>query len=514
MKPFAPLIALSLISLPLATAQSTFLPSTTSFQGVVSVNGAPYTGTGQFKFMLVSKNPFSSTPTQAVAFVDSRVNLAIGSIALSNGGTGYTEIPEITITGGGGSGATATASVNAGVISSILVTDRGSGYTSAPTIAISPPQVAEIAAWTNQTPFPTNTDEPTQSVQLAVEQGSYTAQLGSSNGFGILLNGLKSPKIFLRVWFAPDGNGFEQLSPDFTIGSVPFSRITEAVIGPVSSATGNGANALGTGNKASGEDSTAMGARNIASGNRSTAMGAQNIASGTRSTAMGESNIASGRNSTAMGLETTASGFGSTAMGEFTTAAGADSTAMGNRTIASGFSSLAAGFETQATATCSTALGEQTTASGDQSFAAGRGVGAPSANEFSVGTFNTSYTPASSSGFRFEDRAFVIGNGASDANRSDALVIEKSGQSFFKADPGAVNGNNLADYASVIENTDASSGSDVLALKLSSSSPGSSSNFIAFFGGSANGGNGTVFGEIDGNGSGGVRFQSNGADYA
>jgi hypothetical protein len=68
-------------------------------------------------------------------------SIALGtilSIAVSNGGSGYTNgsAVAVTLTGGGGTGAVATANVSGGVVQSITVTDPGSGYTSAPTVSM------------------------------------------------------------------------------------------------------------------------------------------------------------------------------------------------------------------------------------------------------------------------------------------------------------------------------------------------------------------------------------------
>jgi hypothetical protein len=60
----------------------------------------------------------------------------IGSITVFNPGSGYTQIPTVTITGGGGTGATAVAKISNGIVQSITVTNAGSGYTSTPTVAI------------------------------------------------------------------------------------------------------------------------------------------------------------------------------------------------------------------------------------------------------------------------------------------------------------------------------------------------------------------------------------------
>jgi hypothetical protein len=55
-----------------------------------------------------------------------------------SGGSGYTEAPQVEITGGGGTGATAKANVSGGQVTSIDIITQGSGYTSAPAVVISP----------------------------------------------------------------------------------------------------------------------------------------------------------------------------------------------------------------------------------------------------------------------------------------------------------------------------------------------------------------------------------------
>lgn len=61
------------------------------------------------------------------------------SITLTSGGSGYTAVPTVTISGGGGSGATATATIDAtlGVVTAVTMTSPGSGYSSIPTITFS-----------------------------------------------------------------------------------------------------------------------------------------------------------------------------------------------------------------------------------------------------------------------------------------------------------------------------------------------------------------------------------------
>ena len=55
---------------------------------------------------------------------------------VTNGGSGYSAVPSVTISGGGGTGASATASLSA-YVKTVTVTDGGSGYTTAPTVVFS-----------------------------------------------------------------------------------------------------------------------------------------------------------------------------------------------------------------------------------------------------------------------------------------------------------------------------------------------------------------------------------------
>jgi autotransporter-associated beta strand protein len=64
-------------------------------------------------------------------------NGPLSGLNLTNGGSGYTSAPTVTISGGGGTGATATATVLNGVVTGITITNIGSGYTNVPTVTIS-----------------------------------------------------------------------------------------------------------------------------------------------------------------------------------------------------------------------------------------------------------------------------------------------------------------------------------------------------------------------------------------
>ena len=168
---------------------------------------------------------------------------------------------------------------------------------------------------------------------------------------------------------------------------------------------------------------------NTASGNKSTAMGENTTASGYTSTAMGYQTQASGNDSTALGANTEASGIGSTAMGVNTTASGNKSTAMGGYTTASGDYSTAMGLSTIASGDYSTAMGESTLASGSLSTAMGFNTRASDYASLVIGQWNLagSTTTNSPTEYSTDNTAFVIGNGLSWDNRSDALVVKFNG---------------------------------------------------------------------------------------
>lgn len=59
----------------------------------------------------------------------------VGSITVTDGGSGYTSPPTVSFSGGGGTGAAGTAVVVGGVVRSVTITALGSGYTSVPTVS-------------------------------------------------------------------------------------------------------------------------------------------------------------------------------------------------------------------------------------------------------------------------------------------------------------------------------------------------------------------------------------------
>jgi hypothetical protein len=115
----------------------------------------------------------------------------------------------------------------------------------------------------------------------------------------------------------------------------------------------------------------------------------------------------------ASGLNTKASGFASTSMGSLTIAIGNASTSMGQQTNALGNASTSMGSETIATGNYSTSMGVLTFA---------KAVGA-----VTIGSCNDNTDNPSTIFFGNTDRVFQIGNGSSDALRSNALTVLRNG---------------------------------------------------------------------------------------
>lgn len=65
------------------------------------------------------------------------IPFTVASIAVTNGGAGYTSEPTVIFSGGGGTGTAATVVVTQGVVTSIVLTAAGSGYTSLPAVTLS-----------------------------------------------------------------------------------------------------------------------------------------------------------------------------------------------------------------------------------------------------------------------------------------------------------------------------------------------------------------------------------------
>jgi hypothetical protein len=139
-----------------------------------------------------STNTFSNPWNVVLGNLNVRQNLNVGafngnttvapvtSISVTNGGTGYTAAPTVTVTGGNGVGATATALVAGGVVTGVIITSPGSGFVTAPTVTFGAVTGASGAAATAVVPGPIGlTGTATGGNAIAGSSGNITQQTGT-----------------------------------------------------------------------------------------------------------------------------------------------------------------------------------------------------------------------------------------------------------------------------------------------------------------------------------------------
>jgi hypothetical protein len=108
--------------------------------------------------------------------------------------------------------------------------------------------------------------------------------------------------------------------------------------------------------------------------------------------------------------------------------------------------STALGLDVTASGTASIAMNSQTTASGNVSTAMGKVTTAESFAETAIGTYNTDYTPTSTTAWSATDRIFVVGNGQNSGALSNALVMLKNGNTTLNGTLSIVDGTEADGY--------------------------------------------------------------------
>ncbi len=273
--------------------------------------------------------------------------------------------------------------------------------------------------------------------------GRYSLSNGSSSyAFGEHSTATGTGAYALGSYATASGN------QSFALGSVGVDTLGNPTGKTI--ASGFGAFAAGFGSVASAQGSFTFGVADTASGPFSTAMGYETVAKGYYNTSMGLVTKADGVASTATGWgsQVKSAGWGGMANGCLTTSNNWVAAAFGDRTMASGHTSFATGYNTVASGHLSSTFGEYTTASGDGTTAFGHYTTAWGNGSVSMGYHNNAQAYASlvigqynaiagtSNTWNSLDPAFVIGNGSSDAARSNALTVFKSGSADFS---GSVN---------------------------------------------------------------------------
>lgn len=138
--------ALKAISLQLTTAAAKTVvvrveDDADADEVIDNILGSEANGTGMWA-LLDAPEELALTPRLIIVpGYTSQTDTGVRSIAVTNGGSGYTSAPTVAFSGGGGTGAAGTAvlgtGANEGKVVSVTITNPGSGYTSAPTIAFS-----------------------------------------------------------------------------------------------------------------------------------------------------------------------------------------------------------------------------------------------------------------------------------------------------------------------------------------------------------------------------------------
>ncbi|HQW25890.1 MAG TPA: tail fiber domain-containing protein [Saprospiraceae bacterium] len=189
-----------------------------------------------------------------------------------------------------------------------------------------------------------------------------------------------------------------------------------------------------------GSRSFSCGFNNEASGGGSISFGGNNSSSGELSMTAGSGNIASGLNSCAIGRDNLANSLVSMAFGQDNLASGQYSMAIGTNNIASGLWSMAFGYDNDASGQYSMAMNSNTNASGSYSFSAGNSTSAQGhtaftsgfhsvANGFAsmvIGMYNTPIVEPQTTA-TYDTPLFIIGNGNTLSDRSNAMVVRKDG---------------------------------------------------------------------------------------
>lgn len=206
--------------------------------------------------------------------------------------------------------------------------------------------------------------------------------------------------------------------------------------GKQTTAYGIGSHSEGFGARSSGNYSHAEGFSTQAIGTNSHAEGSNTQANGENSHAEGSFSKAWKEYAHAEGYKTTASEYASHSEGANADAKGQVAHAEGFKTIASGNYSHAEGALSQAIGNTSHAEGYNTQASGECSHAGGLGTKATKVAQTAIGKYN-----------KESEALFIIGNGTSDNNRSNAATVDWQGNAWYAGDVyvGSTSGTNKDD---------------------------------------------------------------------
>lgn len=118
----------------------------------------------------------------ATATANAISGFVIGA-TITNGGSGYTSAPNVSITGAG-TGATASATLTDGVVTGITINSAGSGYTGGATITIAPPVIPFRVDYSGGTITATYSSAPTAGQTISATYRYTTSGIAGALGAG------------------------------------------------------------------------------------------------------------------------------------------------------------------------------------------------------------------------------------------------------------------------------------------------------------------------------------------
>jgi hypothetical protein len=179
-------------------------------------------------------------------------------------------------------------------------------------------------------------------------------------------------------------------------------------------------------------------------------------ATGYGATAFGGDSWATGWGSIAGGGESMAYGDSSIALGEASSAHTWGAIALGRDAHSYGIDALAVGLNAKAYGLSSSAIGSDVQSSGNYASAFGLGTIAQSYGQTVLGRYNVAQ--GNSSNWVATDDLFVVGNGTSNNQRSNAFTVKKNGDAVVKGN-ATVQGYS---YFNDINTDNLSAGGDVM----------------------------------------------------
>ena len=152
------------------------------------------------------------------------VDGSISEVTVTDGGTGYTSSPLVSIVGGGGSGAAATAIITKGVVSRILINSGGTGYTSQPQITI-------VGGGGSSAAATASVRGPIKTIDVTSGGSSYTSNptVTLSSGSGAVAQAIVQNGRIISIAIISAGSGYTT-APEITIQGDGFGAVARATI--------------------------------------------------------------------------------------------------------------------------------------------------------------------------------------------------------------------------------------------------------------------------------------------